>query len=113
MLREEATTTARGIPKLLQKFRSYKLLVLDEWLLDDLTSDEQHFLFELIERRHDASSTIFCTQYKKEDWHSRLGGGVHAEAIMDRFIAVTWLKKKFHKTNIFIQIFNTFYLSHS
>lgn len=86
MLREEATLAARGIPKLLKKFSSYKLLVLDEWLLDDLTSDEQHFLFELIERRHDASSTIFCTQYKKEDWHSRLGGGVHADAIMDRIV---------------------------
>lgn len=86
MLREEATLAVRGIPKLLKKFSSYKLLVLDEWLLDDLTSDEQHFLFELIERRHDASSTIFCTQYKKEDWHSRLGGGVHADAIMDRIV---------------------------
>ena len=86
MLRDEASLTQQGISKLLKKFSSYKLLILDEWLLDDLSDEEQHFLLELIERRHDCSSTIFCTQYKKEDWHSRLGGGVHADAMMDRIV---------------------------
>jgi DNA replication protein DnaC len=86
MLRDEAALTQQGIPKLLKKFSSYKLLILDEWLLDDLSDEEQRFLLELIERRHDCSSTIFCTQYKKEDWHSRLGGGVHADAMMDRIV---------------------------
>lgn len=70
----------------MKKFSNYKLLILDEWLLDDLSDEEQHFLLELIERRHDCSSTIFCTQYKKEDWHSRLGDGVHADAMMDRIV---------------------------
>lgn len=86
MLRDEAALTPQGISKLLKKFTSYKLLILDEWLLDDLSEEEQHFLFELIERRHDTSSTIFCTQFKKEDWHARLGGGVHADAMMDRIV---------------------------
>jgi DNA replication protein DnaC len=86
MLRDEASLTKQGIPKLLKKFSNYKLLILDEWLLDDLSDEEQHFIFELIERRHDSSSTIFCTQYKNEDWHARLGGGVHADAIMDRIV---------------------------
>lgn len=86
MLRDEATLVPQGISKLLRKFTNYKLLIFDEWLLDDLTEEEQHFLFELIERRHDNSSTVFCTQFKKEDWHSRLGGGVHADAMMDRIV---------------------------
>ncbi|MBB6448045.1 ATP-binding protein [Bacillus benzoevorans] len=86
MLRDEATLVPQGISKLLRKFTNYKLLIFDEWLLDDLTEEEQHFLFELIERRHDNSSTIFCTQFKKEDWHARLGGGVHADAMMDRIV---------------------------
>ena len=51
-----------------------------------MTEIEQHFIFELIERRYDCTSTIFCTQYKREDWHSRLGGGIHADAIMDRIV---------------------------
>jgi DNA replication protein len=86
MQRDEATLTKQGIPKLLKKFSNYKLLIFDEWLLDDLTDEDQHFLFELIERRHDNSSTIFCTQFKKDDWHTRLGGGVHADAMMDRIV---------------------------
>lgn len=45
----------------------YKVLLLDEWLLDDLSDAELHFLFELIERRYDETATIFCTQYKVED----------------------------------------------
>ena len=92
ILRDEATMNKQGVSKLLKKFASYKLLILDEWLLDSLTDEEQHFLFELIERRHDCSSTIFCTQFKKEEWHARLGGGVHADAMMDRIVHnVIWV----------------------
>lgn len=54
--------------------------------MDDISDEEQHFIFELIERRHDKAFTIFCTRYKKEDWNSRLGGGVHADAILDRIV---------------------------
>ena|SRR5690554_1285115 len=68
------------------------LLILDEWLLDDLSEEEQYFLFELIERRHDTSSTIYCTQFVKEDWHARLGGGVHADTMMDRIVhSAAWM----------------------
>ena len=64
----------------------HRLLILDEWLLNDMTESEQHFIFELIERRYDCTSTIFCTQYKREEWHSRPGGGIHADAILDRIV---------------------------
>lgn len=86
MERDEATLKSQGVVKLLKKYGTYGLLILDEWLLNDLSEEEQHFLFELMERRHDGTSTIFCTQYRKEGWHARLGGGVHADAIMDRIV---------------------------
>ena len=41
-------------------------------------------LLKLMELRCGTASTVFCTQFKKKDWHPRLGGGVHADAIMDR-----------------------------
>ena len=85
-LLSEATLTTSGRSKLLKKFSGYRLLILDEWLLNDLTEIEQHFFFELIERRYDCTSTIFCTQYKREDWHSRLGEGIHADSMMDRIV---------------------------
>lgn len=45
---------------------------IDEWLVTDIPESELYFLFELMERRSDATSTIFCTQYRKEDWIKRL-----------------------------------------
>lgn len=83
---DEATLTKKSNRQLLKRYSGYGLLILDEWLLGDISEDEQHFLFELIERRHDSAPTVFCTQYRQEYWHARLGGGVHADAIMDRIV---------------------------
>ena len=84
--------SSQHIERLLSKFSRYDLLILDEWLMEALTEAEKHFIFELIERRYDTGSTIFCTQYKQEDWLSRLGGDVHAEAITDRIVHnAVWL----------------------
>ena len=54
--------------------------------MPELSKADVEFILELTERRFDCTSTIFCTQYKREDWHSRLGGGIHADAIMDRIV---------------------------
>ncbi|MCQ2467864.1 MAG: ATP-binding protein [Clostridia bacterium] len=86
-LHDEASTTVTGVPKLLRKFENYNLLIIDEWLVDELTRQQEHFLFELTERRYTDKSTIFCTQYRIEDWVSRLGGGIHADAIIDRIVS--------------------------
>lgn len=60
-MHDEAATTVIGVLKLFKKFESYTLLILDEWLIDDLSHQQEHFLFELIERRYTDKSTIFCT----------------------------------------------------
>jgi len=62
MARDEAAEQKRGVSRLLKLYNNYKLLVLDEWLLTDLSDEELNFLFELLERRYEASATIFCTQ---------------------------------------------------
>lgn len=86
MERDEAKVKPEGLGKLLKKYSNYKLLAIDEWLISELSDDELYFIFELLERRYDNGATIFCTQYKIEDWHFRLGGGVLADSIMDRII---------------------------
>lgn len=72
--------------KLIRKYGNFQVLVLDEWLLDKPDDDFRSMIMELMELRCDGKSTIFCTQYQKKDWHSRLRGGVHADAIMDRIV---------------------------
>lgn len=69
---------------LIRKYGTFQVLVLDEWLLDKPDDDFRSMIMELMEPRCDGKSTIFCTQYQKMDWHARLRGGVHADAIMDR-----------------------------
>ena len=44
------------------------------------------FFLELVERRYDRASTVWCSQYPVSDWHPRLGGGTHADAILDRIV---------------------------
>ena len=67
--------------------------MIDEWLLDSPDDSIRGMLLELLERRYDAASTVFYTQYPKKDWHQRLGGGVHADAIMDRIVHNTiWIE---------------------
>lgn len=82
-----------GKEKFLRKFAAYHLLVIDEWLLDEPGETMRGMLLELLERRYDAVSTVFCTQYAKKDWHQRLGGDVHADEIMDRIVHRTiWVE---------------------
>ena len=82
----------QGQMKFLRKYAAFTLLVIDEWLLDPPDESMRSMLLELLERRYDTTSTVFCTQYAKKDWHSRLGGGVHADAIMDRIVHNTiWI----------------------
>ena len=94
---EEAWRIARDRPggerKLLRKHAAFQVLVLDEWLLDKPGELFRAFLLELMEARYATSSTVFCTQFRQKDWHARLGGGVHAEAIMDRIVHGTaWVE---------------------
>ena len=65
---------------------SYRLHAIDEWLTEDVDNIDISFLFELVERRYAAKSTVLCTQYTPAEWHGRLGGGVQADALVDRLV---------------------------
>ena len=82
-----------GKTRVLNKYAAFKVLIIDEWLIQDLSKEDIEFIFELSERRFDTSSTIFCTLYRQEDWVNRLGGGAYAESIVERFAYnITWVE---------------------
>ncbi|SDT17155.1 IstB-like ATP binding protein [Brevibacterium sandarakinum] len=98
---EEAWALAKDKPqastKFLRKYASFTLLVIDEWLLDHPDESMRSMLLEILERRYDSVSAVFCTQCAKKDWHQRLGSGVHADAIMDRIVHNTiWVDTGTH-----------------
>lgn len=50
-------------------------------------------LLELFELHYGRASAVLYTQFRKKDWHLRLGGGVHTDAIMDRIVRnAVWLE---------------------
>lgn len=72
--------------KLIQKYRKVDLLILDEWLLTELSEENILHIFEIIEARLKKTSTIFCSQFSPEGWHSKLGQAQIADAILDRIV---------------------------
>src|SRR5699024_7016382 len=72
--------------KLIKKYTKVNVLVLDEWLLTEISTDNASILLEIIEDRHKVSSTIFCSQIDPSGWHLKLGNETIAEAILDRII---------------------------
>lgn len=72
--------------KLIQKYKKIDLLILDEWLLTELSEENVLHVFEIIEARLKRTSTIFCSQFSPEGWHSKLGQAQIADAILDRIV---------------------------
>jgi DNA replication protein DnaC len=72
--------------RLIKKYTKVDLLILDEWLLTDLSTEESAILLEISESRHKKASTIYCSQIDTSGWHVRLGNETIAEAFLDRII---------------------------
>lgn len=77
--------------KKLRALANVDLLIIDEWLLNPTTPQQQADLLELLELRYNNSSTIFASQFLPEGWHKNLGSGAVADAILDRVIANSYL----------------------
>lgn len=73
--------------KLMKKLIKVDLLILDEWLLYELSNEEATLLLEIINARYEAQkSNIYCSQFDFKGWYEKLGDGTLAEAILDRII---------------------------
>ncbi len=77
--------------KTIRKYQQVDLLILDEWLIRYLTSEESYNLLEIIEARCCHGATIFCTQFETDGWYKRINPDPKndspiSEAIMDRIV---------------------------
>lgn len=72
--------------KVIAQYKKINLLILDEWLLVTLTMTEARDLLEIIEARHDHSSTVFISQFTPEGWHEKINEHTMADAILDRIV---------------------------
>lgn len=61
-----------------------ELLIIDDWFLTPPSRPQIQQLHTLIDRRHKAASTIYCTQLPPGQWHDRMEEKILADAIIDR-----------------------------
>ncbi|NMA85586.1 MAG: ATP-binding protein [Epulopiscium sp.] len=72
--------------KIVSKYKKIDLLIIDEWMLTPLTQVEAIHVFEIIEARLNKASTIFCSQFAPEGWHTKIENVQIADAILDRIV---------------------------
>lgn len=77
--------------KTIKSYQKVDLLILDEWLIRNLSQQEAYDLLEIVEARCTKGSIIFCAQYETEGWYKRINPDPDndspiSEAIMDRII---------------------------
>jgi DNA replication protein DnaC len=72
--------------RILNQYKKYELIIFDEWLLTPLNITQARDLLEIIEARHQYSSTIFISQFAPAGWHLNIGEGTIADAVLDRIV---------------------------
>jgi DNA replication protein DnaC len=87
LLRElKAAHVDGSYEKFLNRLAKTRLLILDDWLLDNLDLVQTRDLLEVMDDRFNTGSTIFTTQLPVSEWHSRFGDPTLADAMMDRVV---------------------------
>jgi DNA replication protein DnaC len=80
---------ARGdgrYPRLLNKLARTELLVLDDFLLTPISSEEAKDLLEIVEDRNQLRSTMVVSQLPVDSWHQAIPDPTLADAILDRLV---------------------------
>ena len=80
----ECIETAKQRKRFITRLANFDILVLDEWLDKRLDDEQMEMIFDVIEKRKEAHSTVYCTQYAPADWYLKLGETTRSESILNR-----------------------------
>lgn len=73
-------------PTLLRSLARTDLLILDDWMRDELTPANAQDILELLDDRYGQASTIVAAQLPIADWFSQIPNPTLADAILDRLV---------------------------
>jgi DNA replication protein DnaC len=73
-------------PKLLLGLQKTQVLILDDWGLAPMSEAQRRDLLEIMDDRHNQSSTIVTSQLPVKLWHDAIGDATLGDAILDRLI---------------------------
>jgi DNA replication protein DnaC len=83
----EEINNARGTGqylKHLERLQKTSVLIIDDFLMCEVSQEDASHLFEIIEERTQLGPLIVTTQYPVGQWHKRLPDPTVADAICDR-----------------------------
>ena len=72
--------------KALQQLAKLDMLILDDWGLEPLKAAQRNDLMEIMDDRHNHSSTVIISQLPTEQWYQSIGDNTLADAILDRLM---------------------------
>ena len=72
--------------KVLATLAKTDVLIIDDWGLAKLTTENRRDLLEILEDRHGSRSTLATSQLPVENWHDMIGDPTLADAILDRLV---------------------------
>lgn len=72
--------------RLIKKIQTTELFILDDFGLATIDQPSRNVLMDVVEERHEKSSTIIATQIPVSNWHGLIGESTIADAILDRIV---------------------------
>ena len=57
----------------MRRLAKVDLLILDDWMMSELTAAQRRDLMEIVDDRHDRGSIILATQIPLANWHRSIG----------------------------------------
>ncbi len=73
-------------PALLRSLARTDLLILDDWMRDELTSANAQDILEVLDDRYSQASTLVASQMPVSDWFSQIHNPTLSDAILDRLV---------------------------
>lgn len=72
--------------KHLRMLAKTQLLVIDDWALEPLKAIHRNDLLEIMDDRHQSTSTLIISQLPTDQWYASIGDNTLADAILDRLM---------------------------
>jgi len=75
-----------SFPQFRKQLASFNLVILDEWLRDELNPNQARELLDFLDDRYRRASCLFVSQFPIHDWHPKIQDPTLADAILDRIV---------------------------
>jgi len=72
--------------KQLNQLAKVQLLIIDDWGLEPLKPAHRNDLMEIMDDRHESTSTMVISQLPTDQWYAGIGDNTLADAILDRLM---------------------------